>query len=319
MNAGDLKVLAPGNFLVIHHGEAGYQQRTVDRTTPHGADTPTLEFVPDSSDEVKSAVSSLGESLKKLLEQQAQEESEMNKLKRDNRALETKNVEQAEKLKMKLNLADLLHGGGQVDQKLVAKNEELTAELVVTKKDLENSRTDCKNVQGVCEQLTDDINKLSKRLPELQRYEKFGEAIDLFRKALNIPTLEHKMMEVMSDIEVIKKDTPKGQSGIEVIKTKQEGVVVEVERDMVQENDDTMKGKIAMLILEEVFEKPIVTSTVISKLKDFYPGEPTSKNEVMSTLYWFSRQRILEHNSGSDGSHHKFKVIDKSRIIVKEV
>ncbi len=58
---------------------------TVKRKTRHGADTPSLKHVPDSSDKVKSAVSSLGKSLKKLLGEQDKEESEVKKFSRINK------------------------------------------------------------------------------------------------------------------------------------------------------------------------------------------------------------------------------------------
>ena len=118
VSAQDLLGVPTGEWLVITGKVTTHVKVTEERKTPHGADTPTLEYVAPVGEEIGKAVSALGEQLKAMLEKRAAEESELEKARRQVRDLE-KQVEDLEgKLKLVSDLRSLLQGQGTGDEEI---------------------------------------------------------------------------------------------------------------------------------------------------------------------------------------------------------
>ena len=168
IDANRLKNLKAGEFLIIHHGEALYGLRTVSRRTPHGADTPSLLFVPEASEKTKTAVSELGTRLKELLEKEQAEESELDKSKRAVKELEKQVGELNEKVKLIGALQDLkgvLGGNGDPEMRkayLDQQAKDMAEELHATRRDDEKEglRDDLLTASAKYDQVNADYGKL---------------------------------------------------------------------------------------------------------------------------------------------------------------
>lgn len=110
VSARDLLGVPSGEWLVIVGRRTHRVKVTEKRKTPHGADTPTLEYVKPVSSDIKDAVSELGEKLKEMLEKRAAEESELKKAKRKIRTLERKVEDLEGKVKLGVDLKEILQG-----------------------------------------------------------------------------------------------------------------------------------------------------------------------------------------------------------------
>lgn len=164
VSARDLLGVPSGEWLVIVGRQTHRVKVTEKRGTPHGADTPTLEYVQPVSDDVKQAVSKLGEQLKAMLAKRAAEQSELEKAKRRIRSLERKVEELQEQVKLGVNLRQLLQqsaGNGLSERELK------------------------KRVNQVSKQFERQIAKLEKRLEEKdEEVEELQESIEKLRKNL---------------------------------------------------------------------------------------------------------------------------------------
>lgn len=192
VSARDLLGVPSGEWLVITGRQTHRVKVTEKRKTPHGADTPTLEYVQPVSEDIKRVVSDLGEQLKKMLEKRAAEESEIEKLKRKNRQLE-KHVEDLEnKLRTGMNIRDLLKAqppNGITEKELKKRVNQVTkqfeTQIIKLEKRLQEKDGELENLQ----QSTQNLKKeLDKRYVEIDSLKKergdFVELRRVFRKIL---------------------------------------------------------------------------------------------------------------------------------------
>lgn len=110
IDAKDLAKLKAGQWVVLTRSQATKETLTIKRKTPHGADTPEMAFVPQASVEVRQKVTSLAQQLKDLVEKEAKEESETDKLKAKLKSQEERNIELERKVKLGIDLKELLSG-----------------------------------------------------------------------------------------------------------------------------------------------------------------------------------------------------------------
>ena len=107
VKANQLLDLVAGQWLVISGSRGGVISFTAKRKTPHGADTPRLEYVAPPSREVEKTITDLGKQLQAMLEKREAEKSELEKARRRIRVLETG----LEDLKKKADIAGVLREG----------------------------------------------------------------------------------------------------------------------------------------------------------------------------------------------------------------
>lgn len=108
----DLVSLEKGEWFLVAGDQTKKIKITDKRKTPHGADTPKLDYVAPVDSSVKAAVSSLGETLKEMIQKHAEELSEHEQLKKDKKNLEERVERLQEKVKLGVDLKDLFKGGG---------------------------------------------------------------------------------------------------------------------------------------------------------------------------------------------------------------
>lgn len=165
VSANDLLSVETGEWLVIA-GKRTHQVRVTEkRKTPHGADTPTLEYVKPVSESVQKAVSELGEQLRAMLEKRAAEESELEKAKNEARSL-AKKLEGAEsRLKLVSDLRSLFQdqrGDSEVGKKIVEIEEKYQKQIEEQGKTIESLRVQLNEVEALKEEnqrLNDQVTK----------------------------------------------------------------------------------------------------------------------------------------------------------------
>lgn len=108
VSADDVMGIPSGEWLVIVGRKTHKIKVTEKRKTPHGADTPTLEYVQPVSSSIKDTVSRLGEQLRDMLAKRAAEKSELDKAKRKIRDQEKRIEELQQKVQFGVNLKEIL-------------------------------------------------------------------------------------------------------------------------------------------------------------------------------------------------------------------
>lgn len=120
INSNDLIGLERSEWFLI----AGEQTKRIlvtdRRKTPHGADTPKLDYVAPVDSNTKAAVSSLGETLKEMIQKRGEEQSDLEKAKNRIKYLEEKEEDLKKKVQLGVDLRDLLKPGAAPDQAEVA-------------------------------------------------------------------------------------------------------------------------------------------------------------------------------------------------------
>lgn len=318
--------LKAGEFLIIEHGNAYMDERTVQRITPHGADTPSLEMVHQASAGVKATVSSLGEQLKALLEAEKVKESETETLKRKLKDSEAKVTDLESKVKLGVDLKSLLSGNsGEDSVKMTKLAEELEHERAANaqrfKGQEELIKTLGDEVQMAQAEASSEKRRADNLLEKLQSYELLGTAlrsiigIDMANDMADIKQSVETMVSEIALKQVAKvTGVSVGDSGLVVDKTEADLEVV-VHREKVTAEESTLRGQIAMLIVDGVLNSELTTRTVISKLKE--SGWPAPEGRVVDELLWYARQHILSHEVKNNGGNY-WQVRDKERIRVRE-
>ncbi|MEM2569244.1 MAG: DUF87 domain-containing protein [Candidatus Bathyarchaeia archaeon] len=108
ISAKDLMNLDTGEFLVIGGAEARIIHVTEPRKTTHGAITPELKAVAPRKAETKVAINELAESIRKALEKEALEESEIQKAKKRIMELEDELRKSSERIKILESQVEML-------------------------------------------------------------------------------------------------------------------------------------------------------------------------------------------------------------------
>lgn len=188
--ARDLLGVPSGEWLVIVGKGTHRVKVTERRKTPHGADTPTLEYVQPVSEDVVTAVTELGEKLKEMLEKRAAEESEIEKLKRENRKLGKQVEELQEKVKLGINLKEILQGTGGLSEKELNKRvnqvtREFEKQIGRLEKSLREKDGEIEGLQKSIEGLQKDLGKRDAEIEDLKQERKdFVELRRALRKIL---------------------------------------------------------------------------------------------------------------------------------------
>jgi len=160
----DLIKLETGQFFVLG-SDLRLIQITEKRKTPHGADTPILEYIEPVSEEVQEAISDLGEALKEMLAKRQEEESELSKAKRRVKYLENKVEELNEKVKLGVNLKELLQSAnGTVDTARIVKLEKQIRDHKTEKADLLMRIEELETILKESEKIQDQVEKLKEDL-----------------------------------------------------------------------------------------------------------------------------------------------------------
>ena len=108
-----------GHWLAITSAQATYTKIDVKRVSPHGADTPKIEYVAPMTSEVQETVNNLAETIKSVLQKEKEEETEIVKLKKRIIELNQKLVEKEEENRQ-LSIA-LKVKGSEAPEKIVEK------------------------------------------------------------------------------------------------------------------------------------------------------------------------------------------------------
>ena len=169
----DLITMDTGQFFVM-----GPDSKIIDitekRKTPHGADTPILEYVEPVSKEVQAAISDLGDTLREMLAKRAEEEDELTKAKRRVKYLENQVKEQKEKIKLGVNLKELIQSSnGTVD----------TGRIEALEKDIREHKTEKADLIEKIDELEAKISSIEKLEAEI---EKLKENLETFEALKNV-------------------------------------------------------------------------------------------------------------------------------------
>lgn len=127
----DLTNVPTGRWAVIGEGMFDWVDVPKSmRKTPHGADTPKLEYIQPIDIDTQEAITNLGEKLSEMLEKAQEEGSELEKVKRQLRDANSKIEKMQQQTQTAQDLKDLLKralsedSSGDVDKKVIAKLEE---------------------------------------------------------------------------------------------------------------------------------------------------------------------------------------------------
>jgi len=136
VKAGRLLDLGVGEWLVIRGAEASYIKVTEPRLTSHGAVTPKLKYEVPKKESTKKTVNTLVETIKKALEKESQEKSELEKMKREIGKLQESLLEKDKKIEQ-LETALKVATSLELDVKTTSVDreriEKLTQEIEVLK------------------------------------------------------------------------------------------------------------------------------------------------------------------------------------------
>ncbi len=178
INANQLLDLKAGQWLTIKGSEAAVVNFTVKRKTPHGADTPKLEYVAPPSREVEETISDLGKRLQEMLEKRKAEESELEKAKRRIQTLETSLEDLKKKAEIKLNLSEMLQGKDTSKGETEVKVKEVTAFY-----------------EGEVERLNSELQEKTQKIAELEGSIKEIQSLKDVLTSLLKPTIEKTVEE----------------------------------------------------------------------------------------------------------------------------
>lgn len=222
ISAQDLIGASTGEWIVIAGRTTARVRVTEKRKTPHGADTPTLDFVQPVGEEIQRAVSELGEQLKAMLEKRAAEQSELEKAKAKNRTL----TEELEKAQSRLNLVSdlrsLFQGQTGID------DSEMKRRIVEMEekhqKEIEDRESTIKSLQTQLREL-ESLKEENQAL--MEQTAKYGALEDFFRDIIQplIPqaqavSLSEKEIEAIVEHKIQKLSAPQrariavGETGI---------------------------------------------------------------------------------------------------------
>ena len=184
VSARDLLGVPSGEWLVIVSRLTYRVKVTEKRKTPHGADTPTLEYVQPVSSAVKDVVSKLGEQLKAMLEKRAAEESELEKAKSKIRSLEHTVEDLRGKLKLGHDLREMLQGTAGVSEKEMKKklkqvSSQYEKQIGKLEKRIEEKDVETEEIRNTLESLKKDISKRDTEIESLKQER--GDFVDLRR------------------------------------------------------------------------------------------------------------------------------------------
>jgi len=146
VKATQLLNIPVGSWLVIYAGKAETVTITEKRKTPHGAETPKLEYTAPVTAEIQQTVSELARMLEAELEKARLEESELEKAKRRASELESRVAELQEKLKVKETLTEIFSGvkvNGELKERIFEPEKrlkELESENAALKAEVEKNR-----------------------------------------------------------------------------------------------------------------------------------------------------------------------------------
>jgi hypothetical protein len=299
IDATPLISLKVSEFLIIQHGVAAYDLRTVKRITPHGADTPSLTFIPPISDKTKKTVGDLGEKLKALLEAEQAKESELENLKRKNRALEEKVEDLERKTKLGEDFRELLKGGN-TDSKEMIKELQIKHDLQA-----KGFETQIKEKQTLFDASKEAYDGLSKKFIELQkRFDVFSRIGDAIEYSVKVKFEEFAKTASMIPLPNL------GETTLTVDKNEAQ-IYVDVNVENVTANDSTLRGQLAILASEGILDQPRSIKSIAESLRAL--GYSAPSKGLTDELTWFVQKRILLRQS--DGY---YKVKNKKRIIVRE-
>jgi len=189
-------------FINDAHGFRKVRVPAEMRKTPHGADTPDIEYAPVQV-ELAPVLEDLRKKLEEAMATKDAEESEINKLRKTIESLERTVERQGEQLRLASDLRSLLQGGDTADGADVAKKimelEERHEEELQNIKNTWTSPEKLKDLEGELEK----ANKRAELLFEnMLRYEAFEDAlVNLIKHRMPTPAavVDEKVLERLID------------------------------------------------------------------------------------------------------------------------
>ena len=321
LQAAELLGLHPGAFLVIHHHSAAQMTRTVQRLTPHGADTPSLTELPAASMETVQTITNLGGQLQELLAQEKEEESQVEGLKRRNRELEATNQEKERQLALMKDLKGLFPdpSGASDAQKTESQNMLVQklheANIILTKQAAERK---AERDQAVANQDRLGTRSLLSE-KELEAAQKAGGAVQMLVESV-IANLNGRFI-TREDLEGRLVDLPRekpssdGQTKL-IVDVEEPQLEVRVHREKVSAEESTTRGQIALLINDGFFDAWRSGRAVGRGLNQLGYRVSETSSSILSELDWMTRQRILRHDPKA-GWMVANKATALERIVVK--
>ncbi len=300
VKAQDLLGVGRGEWLVIVGKRTHKVKVTEKRKTPHGADTPTLDYVQPVGEEVQRAVSALGEQLKAMLEKRAVEESELEKSKHRVRDLEKEVEDLQGKIKLGRDLRTLLQPQNGTDHL----------------KELEELQSTIKGFKAEADAKGRQVNELSETLKSVKA--ELNLAQELLKAYTGLDQAVRALVE--SNIELLlpkhlpnsgESPQPLSDDGKLVVERTLSDMDVVVHREHVTPDESTLRGQLAILMAEGELDKALSMRSIAERLRDL--GFSAPGKGLQEELAWYVKNRILEKRS--DGY---YKVRDKDRIVVRE-
>jgi vacuolar-type H+-ATPase subunit I/STV1 len=285
VSSADLTKLRPGEWIVVTRGGAEKLQFTVKRKTPHGAETPSLERVPEASQKVKKTAGELALALRQLVEKEKEEENEVEKMKRKIKELEKQLQEAEKKAEIKIAVKEMLGSAG---------NNELEKKLGLLIE--ENSR-----LKEEKKQLLQRISLLEE---EKKKSENYSTALDALKSIL-MPGL---------DYEAITKEVIKRLNTSTDVSMEKPTITVKAERPEIKADESGLRGVIALLIHEGYFDSRKSLSQIRARLKEL--GYDEDEKKVEAELVQLCRWRILDR-SYTDRYWYRATDEAKNRIAIK--
>jgi len=295
VKAQDLLGIGRGEWLVIVGKRTHRVTVTEKRKTPHGADTPTLDYVQPVGEEVQRAVSELGEQLKEMLEKRAAEESELEKMKRRLREVEKEKADLEGRLKTGMDLRALLQNGAGDEEAKITELQATITEL----------RVEAAKVKEFSEALESVKAELNSAQEQLKAYSGLDQAIrGLVESSIELLLPKHlpKLTEPPQ---------PPSENGKLVVERTVSDVEVVVYRERVTPDEASLRGQLAILMAEGELDKALSMRSIAERLRDL--GYSAPGKGLQEELAWYVKNRILERRS--DGY---YRVRDKARVTVRE-
>jgi hypothetical protein len=180
IDAAQLLNLGLGEWLVVMGRNSRFIKVTQPRLTKHGAETPTLDSVAPRKAKVRKTVDDLAQTLEAAMQQEAEEQSALEKAKRKIRSLEGKLKVAEEKAQIKLSVKEMLSkGGGEA---------ELAEKLAKAKRRITWLDAKLKAITGQEAQRCDQLEEAHRKLEKYQALDQALAAIIKVNMPKSLPT-----------------------------------------------------------------------------------------------------------------------------------
>jgi hypothetical protein len=308
VKAQDLLGIGRGEWLVIVGKQTHRVTVTEKRKTPHGADTPTLDHVQPVGEEVQKAVSALGEQLRAMLEKRAAEESELEKAKRRVRDLEKEVEDLRGKVKLGVDLRDLLqpqNGDEELKRQLEEAEEKHRKDVEGLQATIKGLKDEAAKVQELSEALESVKAELNYARERLKAYAGLDQALEgLVESKIELLLPKHLPKPTESPPSL-------SENGKLVVERTVSDVEVVVHREKVTPSEASLRGQLAILIAGGELDKGLSMRSIAERLRDL--GYSAPGKGLSEELVWYVKNRILQRDAAG-----YWKVRDKSRVTLRE-